>query len=94
MSMEGAVLAGSLAAEVVVDRAMGAQGRPDKNIIAEVHAAAEAKVAKDPIGVRGEGAIAFGGGAQFPDVTAEPTQQFTEANRKLMDEMDPAQLAA
>ena len=43
--MEGAVLAGKLAAEVVVDRAMGAPGRPDKNIIAEVHAAAESKVA-------------------------------------------------
>jgi 15-cis-phytoene desaturase len=82
-SMEGALLGGKLAAEVVVDRAMGVAGKPDKAIIPEVVKAAEAKVPKDPIGVRGEGAIAFGGGAVF-----------NEANRKQMDETDPSQLTA
>jgi len=82
-SMEGAVLGGKLAAEVIVDKAMGVAPKAEKKIQDSVCAAAEAKVPKEPIGLMGDGAIVFGGGAVFD-----------KKNKELMDASDPAQLAA
>merc|ERR1711920_597121 len=62
-SMEGAVLAGKLAAEVVSDRASGNPTKGLKVVQPDVLAAAEAYEPKVPPGVKGQGAIAFGGGA-------------------------------
>ena len=65
-SMEGAVLGGKLAAEVIVDEASaGAAGAPspfgcgEKPIVDGVDVAS-----REPVGVRGSGPIAFGGGQQ------------------------------
>jgi 15-cis-phytoene desaturase len=82
-SMEGAVLGGKLAAEVVIDKAMGVEPKTEKKIQDSVCAAAEAKVPKEPTGLLGDGAIVFGGGAVF-----------NQKNKELMDASDPAQLAA
>lgn len=72
-SMEGAVLAGKLAAEVVVARLNGVPEnelpsiRPvDDSILA----GSPSWVPKDPPGVLGTGAIAFGGGAAMSSVVA------------------------
>ncbi len=61
-SMEGATLAGKLAAEVVANRAIGNPDKPIKEIQAHIVSSAASFVAKDPVGIKGEGAIAFGGG--------------------------------
>lgn len=66
-SMEGAVLGGKLAAEVVAERAAGL-GTPyseetTKDIQQHIKDAASMSSAKKPSGVKGEGAIAFGAGA-------------------------------
>jgi len=61
-SMEGATLAGKLAAEVVSNRAIGNPDKPVKEIQAHIVKAAANFVPKDPVGVKGDGAIAFGGG--------------------------------
>jgi 15-cis-phytoene desaturase len=62
-SMEGAILAGKLAAEVVADKAVyGAPTKGLKPIEADVIRAAKAHVPKDPVGVNGSSPIAFGGG--------------------------------
>jgi len=82
-SMEGAILGGKLAAEVVCDRAAGRATKGGKAIQDSAVQAAQNKVPKKPIGVMGSGAIAFGGGATF-----------NEENRKQMKETDPAQLVA
>jgi 15-cis-phytoene desaturase len=62
-SMEGAVLGGKLAAEVVADRAAG---RPTKGVKAiQDHIVEKAKAMpkpREPVGVRGNYPIAFGGG--------------------------------
>ena len=63
-SMEGAVLAGKLAAEVVADRAAGHPTQGLKPVQPAVHQAAAAAAPKEPVGVRGEYPIAFGGGQQ------------------------------
>lgn len=61
-SMEGAVLSGKLAAEVIYDRAAN---RPTKGI-RSVHKSISSQQweAKDPLGIRGDFPIAFGGGQQ------------------------------
>jgi len=82
-SMEGAVLAGKLAAEVVCDRTAGKPTKGGKQIQATAEAYAQDKVPKEPLGVLGSGAIAFGAGAEF-----------NEANRKVVQEQDPEQLVA
>lgn len=65
-SMEGAVLGGKLAAEVVARKAKGMeQALPIKEIQSHIVEAAANYTPKDPPGVKGEGAIAFGGGAVF-----------------------------
>mmetsp|Transcript_8839 Transcript_8839/g.14703 ORF Transcript_8839/g.14703 Transcript_8839/m.14703 type:complete len:598 (+) Transcript_8839:69-1862(+) len=80
-SMEGAVLAGKLAAEVVVDRACGNEGAPEKAIQPEIMSKAAAFEAKAPVGVKGQGAIAFGGGAVL-----------SKNDKQVLQEQDPAQL--
>lgn len=79
-SMEGAVLGGKLAAEVVANRALGNPNKPIKEIQQNIVEAAKTHVAKDPAGVKGEGAIAWGAGAQL-----------TKQNEKLLKEVDPSQ---
>jgi 15-cis-phytoene desaturase len=79
-SMEGAVLGGKLAAEIVSKKAIGADLPPIKEIQASVVEAAEKYVPKAPLGVKGEGAIAFGAGAIL-----------TKKNKKLLQEVDPSQ---
>lgn len=66
-SMEGAVLAGKLAAEVVSDRAAGLGTPYSEEKPIQQHIKDQASVAKpkSPSGVKGEGAIAFGGGAEL-----------------------------
>merc|ERR1719277_2704779 len=74
-SMEGAVLGGKLAAEVVADKAAG---RPTKGLKAiEPHVVEDAKrhVAKEPMGVKGKSAIAFGAGAVLSGGTATRQQE-------------------
>lgn len=63
-SMEGAVLAGKLAAELVSDRALGGQGQPLKPVQEAIITRAAAATPKQPVGVRGDFPIAFGGGSQ------------------------------
>ena len=70
-SMEGAVLAGKLAADVVSSRAAAVDpwtgpqmGVPQsKRIQQEIYDKAGAISPKKPVGVKGSGAVAFGGGA-------------------------------
>lgn len=62
--MEGAVLGGKLAAEVVCERAAGLPySRSVKEIQPDILERAKQAKEKSPVGVLGEGAIAFGGGA-------------------------------
>lgn len=62
-SAQGALLGGKLAAEVIVDQALGQPTRPLKAIQPEIVAKAAAHEPAPPPGVKGDGAIAFGGGA-------------------------------
>jgi len=82
-SMEGAVLGGKLAAEVVSRRAKGMPDFEIKEIQPDIIETAATHVAKDPAGVKGEGAIAFGGGATLG-----------KKEEKLLREVDPSQFAA
>ena len=82
-SMEGAVLGGKLAAEVVSRKAKGMEAFPIKEIQQHIVDAAKEHAPKPPPGVKGEGAIAWGGGATF-----------TKANEKLLQEVDPSQFVA
>jgi 15-cis-phytoene desaturase len=81
-SMEGAVFGGKLAAEVVAKKAKGMELPAEKEIQPDIIAAAESFEAKEPIGVKGDGAIAFGGGASL-----------TTQNEGLLREVDPVQFA-
>lgn len=81
-SMEGAVLGGKLAAEVIANRAIGNAPFEIKKIQEHVVDAAAAYVARDPLGVKGEGAIAFGGGATL-----------TKQSEDLLKEVDPSQFS-
>merc|ERR1719217_916810 len=79
-SMEGAVLGGKLAAEVVADRAVGNPTKGLKVVQPDIVDAAARHEPKDPPGIKGEGAIAFGGGAVLSD-----------AGMNLLREQDGAQ---
>jgi 15-cis-phytoene desaturase len=81
-SMEGAVLGGKLAAEVVAKKAKGMELPSEKEIQQDIIDRAKGFVAKKPIGVKGDGAIAFGAGATL-----------TKKNEGLLREVDPAQFA-
>lgn len=78
--MEGAVLGGKLAAEVVANRALGNAEKPIKDIQQHVIDSASSFEAKEPIGVKGEGAIAFGAGSSL-----------SKNDETLLKESDPAQ---
>ena len=81
-SMEGAVLGGKLAAEVVCDRAAGVQpSKEDKPIHSSILEKAASWKERDPSGILGQGAIAFGGGS---DMNA--------GARKFLEVSDPSQL--
>jgi len=82
-SMEGATLAGKLAAEVIANRAKGNPDKPVKDIQQHVVDAAASYVPKDPVGVKGDGAIAFGGGYTVG-----------KKEEELLRESDPAQYDA
>ncbi|KAL3937522.1 MAG: hypothetical protein SGBAC_007396 [Bacillariaceae sp.] len=81
-SMEGAVFGGKLAAEVVAKKAKGMQLPPEKAIQQNIVNSAASYEAKEPIGVKGVGAIAFGAGASLK-----------QENESLLRETDPAQFA-
>jgi len=74
-SMEGAVLGGKLAAEVVCDRAAGRPTKGIKPVEAHVEAAAAAHEPRQPPGVKGSSAIAFGAGAVLSGGSAERRQK-------------------
>ena len=80
-SMEGAILGGKLAAEVIVDKSIGQPTKPLKAIQPEITAKAAAYEPKPPPLVKGQGAIAFGGGAVL-----------TDAGRDYLKEVDAVQL--
>ena len=74
--MEGAILAGKLAAEVVSARAVGADAPGLKEVQQHVIDAAADAAPKKPVGCRGDTAIAFGGGYTFDQlVTRELKEQ-------------------
>jgi 15-cis-phytoene desaturase len=79
-SMEGAVLGGKLAAEIVAKKALGIELPPIKEVQSHVVQAASTFAAKAPLGVKGEGAIAFGAGATL-----------TKKVESLLREVDPVQ---
>ena len=79
-SMEGAVFGGKLAAEVVAKKAKGMEIPPIKEVQEHVVEAAKNHKPKPPPGVKGEGAIAWGGGATL-----------TKKSEKLLREVDPSQ---
>merc|ERR1712127_473284 len=81
-SMEGAVLGGKLAAEVIANRAVGNADKPTKEIQQDVINKTPNHVVKEPLGVKGEGAIAFGAGAVLG-----------KKNGDLLKESDPIQFA-
>ncbi len=81
--MEGAVLGGKLAAEVVASRALGNAEKEIKEIQQHIIDAASSYEAKEPIGIKGDGAIAFGAGATIG-----------QKEKTLLKESDPAQFAA
>ena len=69
-SMEGAVLAGKLAAEVVSARAASADAPGLKVVQDHVTKDAASYTVKPPVGCRGDSPIAFGGGVTFGDLRA------------------------
>ena len=88
MVLYNAVLGGKLAAEVVSERVADSVGRGSgsiamKEVQASVLAKAKGAVPRDPSGVLGEGAIAFGAGSIL-----------TGGARKQLEETDPQQLVA
>lgn len=80
-SMEGAVLAGKLAAEVVSDRAAGHDAKPLKEIHSSVMTKSSTWREKEPSGVKGDGPIAWGAGSDN-----------NAGARKQLAESDPEQL--
>jgi 15-cis-phytoene desaturase len=84
-SMEGAVLGGKLAAEVVARRAKGLEQVPTqtKKIQEHIVDSASSYKPKPAPGVKGNGAIAFGGGAVL-----------TKDKESELREVDPSQFAA
>jgi 15-cis-phytoene desaturase len=81
-SMEGAVLGGKLAAEVVASRSLGMPSKPIKEVQPHIVEASKSHIAKEPPGVKGDGAIAWGAGAVL-----------SKKNEELLREADPAQFS-
>ena len=82
-SMEGAVFGGKLAAEVLAKKAKGMELPAEKEIQPDIIENAKNFVSKEPIGVKGDGAIAFGGGASL-----------TKQSEELLRMSDPVQFAS
>mmetsp|Transcript_24251 Transcript_24251/g.29170 ORF Transcript_24251/g.29170 Transcript_24251/m.29170 type:complete len:493 (+) Transcript_24251:492-1970(+) len=80
-SMEGAIFAGKLAAEVVSARAVDAPAPGLKEVQSHIIQQAQNAQPKNPIGCRGDSPIAFGGGCTFDDL-----------RRKELKNQDPVQL--
>jgi len=91
-SMEGAILGGKLAAEVVVDKTLGNPTKPLKEIQANIVSAAAAHEPKPPAGVKGQGAIAFGGGAVLTDAGREYLREVdnVQMDGEVIDDAAPA----
>ena len=68
-SMEGAVLSGKLAAQVIAEKATGQSTQGVKEVCLSVSIEDKEKV---PIGIKGSNPIAFGGGQQGVGVTTHP----------------------
>lgn len=82
LQINSLVLGGKLAAEVVSERAAGIKStRIEKMMQQEVVLKALKFEPRDPVGVLGDGAVAFGGGAVM-----------TGGVRKLLETQDPVQL--
>jgi 15-cis-phytoene desaturase len=81
--MEGATLAGKLAAEVVAAKAKGLPTKGIKAVQQDVVAKALQHTVKPPPGVKGFGAVAFGGGAVL-----------SKNDEDVLRLTDPAQLVA
>lgn len=90
-AMEGAILGGKLAAEVISDRAMGQPTKGLKVVQPDIIARAAAHEPKDPTGVKGEGPIAFGGGQVIGDAGMQYLREFDAAQ---FDDDEPAAPAA
>jgi len=82
-SMEGATLGGKLAAEVVAAKAKGLPTKGLKVVQPNVVESAKKHVVKPPAGVKGYGAIAFGGGAVL-----------NKNDKEVLQATDPEQLVA
>jgi 15-cis-phytoene desaturase len=82
-SMEGAVLGGKLAAEVIARTAKQLELPSIKEIQSNIVESAATYVPKNPPGIKGNGAIAFGGGAVF-----------NTNNAKELREVDPNQFTS
>merc|ERR1711871_1929251 len=80
-SMEGAVLGGKLAAEVVAARAAGLPTQGLKEVQPHIVQEAAQVTPQQPVGIKGSGAIAYGGGAVF-----------TKATRSDLVASDPVQM--
>jgi len=82
-SMEGAVLGGKLAADVISSRAAGVDtfSNQDKAIQSSIIERAKSLKPKRPVGVKGNGPIAWGGGFSL-----------TDKNRQEVGDQDPEQL--
>lgn len=81
-SMEGAVLGGKLAAEVVAKKAKGMELPEFKEIQQNIVESAKDYKPRPARGIRGDGGIAFGAGANL-----------TTGAKELLKEVDPAQFA-
>jgi len=75
-SMEGAVLSGKLAAEVIASKAANVETKRVKEIQPHIIEAALNFVPKEAPGVKGEGAIAFGGGAVLSKQDEEHLREY------------------
>lgn len=63
--MEGAVLSGKLAAEVIACRAAGEPTQGLKAVQPDIESAAAAAQPRKPVGVKGSDPVSFGGGSSL-----------------------------
>merc|ERR1719215_1758754 len=85
-SMEGAVLGGKLAAEVVCDKAAGRPTKGLKEIEPHVVESAKTHVPKEPMGVKGKHAIAFGAGAVLSGGSSSRTSELEGEVKEVLGE--------
>jgi len=75
-SMEGAVLGGKLAAEVVAAKAKGMKTQGLKQVQQSIINGLKSETVKDPVGVIGDSEFAFGGGKVMEDSDAAELKVF------------------